>query len=85
MCVVLVGLNMTKFSEFLKNKTADFFIIDIEDPKSFNRRMIIDDLHFIGANYDDYEVIRSNHEYYEHGFCENEKHKNGLHIVLKKN
>ena len=77
--------NMIEFSEFLKNKTADFFIIDIEDPKSFNRRLIIDDLHFIGAVYDEYEVIRSNPEYYEHGFCENEKHKNGIHVVLRGN
>ena len=43
----------------------------------------MDDLHFIGAVYDEYEVIRSNHEYYEHGFCENEKHKNGIHVVLR--
>lgn len=85
MCGVLVGLNMTKFSEFLKNKTADFFIIDIEDPKSFNRRMNIDVLHFIGAVYDEYEVIRSNPQYHEHGFCVNEKYKNGIHVVLKKN
>ena len=40
--------NMIEFSEFLKNKTADFFIIDIEDHKSFNRRLIIDDNHYVG-------------------------------------
>lgn len=76
---------MSKFKEFIENKTADFFIIDIEDPKSFNRRLIVDNTHYIGDEYDDYEVIRSNPEHYEHGFCENENLKNGIHVVLRKN
>lgn len=76
---------MIEFSEFLKNKTADFFVIDIEDPKSFNRRLIIDDLHYVDSNnFDDFIVVKSK-IYFENGFLDNEKHKICIHVTLRKN
>jgi hypothetical protein len=77
--------NMIEFSEFLKNKTADFFIIDIEDHKSFNRRLIMDDTHYINSNkFDNFIVVKSK-IYFENGFLDNGKHKICIHVTLRKN
>ena len=77
--------NMIEFSEFLKNKTADFFIIDIEDHKSFNRRLIIDDNHYVGSKFDGFRVIESKTIYFENDFLDNGKLKIGIHVTLRKN
>ena len=74
---------MTKLSEFLDLTTADFYIIDIEDLETYNRRLIIDDLHYIDSNkFDKFRVIKSKTVYFENGFLDNEKHKICIHVTL---
>lgn len=76
---------MTKFSEFLDLTTADLYIIDIEDPETFNRRLIIDDTHYVDSKFDGFRVIKSKTIYFENGFLGNEKLKIGIHVTLRKN
>lgn len=77
-----------RFSELWEKVTADYFIIDIEDPETFNRRMIVDKTHTIGPigpDDDDYEVVEV--KVIPNNFCYgalgDKKLKNGLHIILR--
>ena len=75
--------NMIKLSEFLDITTADFYIIDIEDLETYNRRLIIDDLHCIDSNkFDNFRVVKSKTVYFENGFLDDEKHKICIHVTL---
>ena len=76
---------MTKFSEFLDLTTADFYVIDIEDLETYNRRLIIDDLHFVDSKFDNFIVVKSKTVYFENGFLDNEKLKICIHVTLRKN
>lgn len=77
---------MTKLSEFLDITTADFYIIDIEDPETYNSRLIMDDTHYINSNkFDKFGVVKSKTIYFENGFLDNEKLKIGIHVTLRKN
>lgn len=77
-----------RFSELWDKIKADYFIIDIEDPETFNRRMIVDKTHSIGPigpDDDDYEVVEI--KVIPNNFCYgalgDKKLKNGIHIVLR--
>lgn len=77
-----------KFSELWEKVTADYFIIDIEDPETFNRRMIVDKTHSIGPigpDDDDYEVVevKAIPNNFCYGALGDKKLKNGLHIILR--
>lgn len=75
--------NMIKLSEFLDITTADFYIIDIEDLETYNRRLIIDELHYIDSNkFDKFRVVKSKTVYFENGFLDDEKHKICIHVTL---
>ena len=76
------------FLELWDKIKADYFIIDIEDPETFNRRMIVDKTHTIGPigpDDDDYEVVEV--KVIPNNFCYgalgDKKLKNGLHIILR--
>ena len=74
---------MIKLSEFLDLTTADFYIIDIEDLETYNRRLIMDDTHYINSNkFDNFRVVKSKTIYFENGFLDNEKHKICIHVTL---
>lgn len=75
--------NMIKLSEFLDITTADFYIIDIEDLETYNRRLIMDDTHYINSNkFDNFRVVKSKTIYFENGFLDDEKHKICIHVTL---
>ena len=81
--LVKKGKKMTKLSEFLDITTADFYIIDIEDLETYNRRLIMDDTHYINSNkFDDFRVVKSKTVYFENGFLDDEKHKICIHVTL---
>ena len=77
-----------RFSKLWEKIKADYFIIDIEDPETFNRRMIVDKTHTIetiGTDDDDYEVVvdKVNPNNFCYGALGDKKLKNGLHIILR--
>ena len=77
---------MIKLPEFLDITTADFYIIDIEDPETYNSRLIMDDTHYINSNkFDKFGVVKSKTIYFENGFLDNGKLKIGIHVTLRKN
>lgn len=75
------------FLELWEKAAADYFIVDIEDPETFNRRMIVDKTYGVGDEYDDFEVVKVKAipNYFCYGALGDKKLKNGLHIVLRKN
>ena len=76
-----------KFLELWEKATADYFIVDIEDPETFNRRLVIDKTHSVDDEYDDFEVVEIKviPNYFSYGALGDKRLKNGLHIVLRKN
>ena len=75
------------FLELWEKVTADYFIIDIEDPETFNRRLVIDKTYGAGDEYDNFEVVEIKviPNYFCYGALGDKKLlKNGLHIVLRK-
>ena len=76
-----------RFSELWDKIKADYFIIDIEDPETFNRRLVIDKTHSVDDEYDDFEVVEIKviPNYFSYGALGDKRLKNGLHIVLRKN
>ena len=74
------------FLELWEKASADYFIVDIEDPETFNRRLVIDKTHSVDDEYDDFEVVEIKviPNYFCYGALGDKKLKNGLHIVLKK-
>ena len=76
-----------KFLELWERASADYFIVDIEDPETFNRRLVIDKTHSVDDEYDDFEVVEIKviPNYFCYGALGDKKLKTGLHIVLNKN
>lgn len=75
------------FLELWEKASADYFIVDIEDPETFNRRLVIDKTHSVDDEYDDFEVVEIKviPNYFSYGALGDKRLKNGLHIVLRKN
>lgn len=74
------------FLELWEKASADYFIVDIEDPETINRRLVIDKNYGVGDEYDDFEVVEIKviPNYFCYGALGDKRLKNGLHIVLKK-
>ena len=74
------------FLELWEKASADYFIVDIEDPETFNRRLVIDKTHSVDDEYDDFEVVEIKviPNYFSYGALGDKRLKNGLHIVLRK-
>ena len=75
------------FLELWEKASADYFIVDIEDPETFNRRLVIDKTHSVDDEYDDFEVVEIKviPNYFSYGALGDKRLKNGLHIVSRKN
>lgn len=73
------------FLELWEKTTADYFIVDIEDPETINRRLVIDKTFGVGDEYDNFEVVevKAIPNNFCYGALGDKKLKNGLHIILR--